>query len=185
MAKHLVVIYGPPFSGKTAVAWEVARAMAGKTAVVSTDQLLRGAIAVSDANEIAELDMAHTQLRLLVANYLKNGYHVVVEGSFAFDRGGVVLSYEAEIDQLIALMRMLTLRPLTVRLSASDAVLRDRSRSAGRPDEAETAVKISAAYKPRSGPGFRSFNTGAHGASEIGAAVVRDLASAAAGGQHG
>ena len=59
----LIVIYGPPLAGKTTLAWELARSLPGKTAVVSIGQLIEGSIAVPDKNVIAELEMVHTQMR--------------------------------------------------------------------------------------------------------------------------
>ena len=55
--------------------------------------------------------MVYVQARLLVANYMKNGYHVVVEGPFYHERGGELHRFEQEIDQLVALMRQMTRRP--------------------------------------------------------------------------
>ena len=80
----LAVIYGPPLVGKSAVAHALARSLPGKTAVVSLDHLLYGAIVTPDNDASAELEMVHIQIRLLVANYLKNKYHVVVEGQFIY-----------------------------------------------------------------------------------------------------
>ena len=160
MAKHLIVIYGPPLAGKTTVAWALARSFEEKAVVVSVDALLGGSIAVPDAEAQAELAMVHTQVRLLVATYLKNGYQVVVEGPFLFERGGVLRSFEAEVDQLVALMRHLTEAALIVRLGASEAVLAERARAAGREEELATALRTAPAYKERYGRRFRAFDTG-------------------------
>ena len=86
----LIVIYGAPLTGKSTLAGALGRSMPGKTAIVSTDYLVSQAIAVPDPDRAAELDMAHLQLRLLVANYLKNGYNVIVEGPFLFDEAGLL-----------------------------------------------------------------------------------------------
>jgi chloramphenicol 3-O-phosphotransferase len=147
----LIVIYGAPFSGKTSLAWQVARGLAGKTAVISTDQLLTGSIAVPDGDAEAELAMVHVQLRLLTANYLKNRYHVVIEGPFIFDRDGAVYDYEDEIGQLIALMRNLAQSTLIVRLDAPEDVTVQRAREAGREQDAAAALRLRAAYKGRNG----------------------------------
>ena len=176
----LVVIYGPPFAGKSTVAWELARSLAGKAAVVSTDHLTSGSIAVPDPDGFAELAMAHTQLRLLVANYLKNRYHVVVEGPFLFEHAGVLHSYEAEIDQLIALMRNLAPRALVVRLDAPDDVLRARAAAAGREAELPGALRLRAAARPRYGHRFLAFDTGAMAVGEVAAQVAERLAEASA-----
>ena len=142
----LVVIYGAPFSGKSSLAWEVARSLPGKTAVVSVDQLLSGSIATADMDAAAELEMVHIQLRLLTANYLKNRYNVVVEGPFLFERDGRVIDYQAEIGQLVALMRQLIQGQLIVHLEASDDVTLQRAKAAGRDDDAAAALRIRDAY---------------------------------------
>lgn len=148
-SSYLVVIYGAPFSGKSSLAWQVARGLAGKSAVVSVDQLLSGSIAVPDMDARAELEMVHIQLRLLTANYLKNRYHVVVEGPFVFERDGRVIDYEAEVGQLIALMRQLVQASLIVHLEASPDATSQRARDAGRSAEAAAALRLSDAYKRR------------------------------------
>jgi hypothetical protein len=133
VASYLVVIYGAPLSGKTEVAWQLARGLPGKTALISTDQLLDGAIVQGGADAYAELEMVHTQLRLLTANYMKNGYHVVIEGPFYHERDGVVHRFEQDIDQVVSLMRQMTQKALTVHLTADAAVLRRRAERDGRP----------------------------------------------------
>jgi predicted kinase len=175
MARELVVVYGAPFVGKSTTAWEIARSFPTKTVVVSTDQLIRGAVAVPDSDEKAELDMAHTQLRLLVANYLKNGYNVVVEGVYLFERGGALRSYESDIDQMLALMRNMAPRPLILRLTASADVIRERARAAGREEEADLAVRIDQGYKDRYGLNVFSFDAGAEAPSDVAAAVRSHL----------
>jgi hypothetical protein len=166
---YLTVVYGPPLAGKTTLAWELARTLPDKTAVVSVDQLLGGSIAVPDEDELRELEMVHTQLRLLVANYLKNRYHVVVEGPFCFETRGGLLSYEADIDQLVALMRNLARRAVIVKLDADPDMLRERARVSGREGELEAALRLRGAYRPRYGDRFRSFDSGTMAAGEIAA----------------
>lgn len=115
MSSYLAVIYGTS-PANNRVAWQLARSLPGKSAVLSLDQLLGGAIAQPSDDAAAELDMAHTQLRLLVANYMRNGYNVVVEGVFYHERDGQTYRYEQDIDQLVALMRNMTRKALTVHL---------------------------------------------------------------------
>ena len=90
-------------------------------------------------------------MRLLVANYLKNGYHVVLEGAFSYVRDGELHHREQDIDQIAALMRNMAPAPLLVRLLAGDSVLRERATRAGRENEIEAALRISNQYKPRYG----------------------------------
>lgn len=174
----LIVIYGPPLAGKSTVAWELARSLDGKTAVVSTDHLLGGSIAVPGPDPLAELEMAHTQLRLFVANYLKNRYNVVAEGPFFFERDGVLHSFEAEIDQLIALMRNLARRSLIVRLDVDDDALSKRAQAATRESEIDAARRIRTAARGRYGERFRSFDSGAMSPQEIAIAVRGALTQA-------
>jgi hypothetical protein len=117
VSSYLTVIYGTS-PANNPVAWQLARSLPGKSAVLSLDQLLGGAIAQPSDDAAAELDMAHTQLRLLVANYLRNGYTVVVEGVFYPERDGQTYRYEQDIDQLVSLMRNMTRKALTVHLRA-------------------------------------------------------------------
>ena len=117
-----------------------------RSAVVSVDQLLSGAIVLPDTDAEAELEMVHIQLRLLTANYLKNRYNVVVEGPFLFERDGRVIDYQAEIGQLVALMRQLIQSQLIVQLEAPDDVTSQRARDAGRAAGAAAALRIRDAY---------------------------------------
>jgi MoxR-like ATPase len=171
----LVVIYGPPLTGKTTVAGALGRAMSRPSAVVSTDYLLNDAIGTADPDRPAELEFVHQQLRLLVANYLKFQYNCIVEGPFMFEVDGRLKSFEAHIDQLLALMRMMTLRKMIVRLSASDEVLASRAEGAGRRAELDLARRVEAAYRPRSGAEVLDFNTGAHSPDEIVAEILERL----------
>jgi hypothetical protein len=118
-------------------------------------------------------------MRLLVANYLKNGYNVVVEGPFLFERNGELLSFESDIDQLAALMRNLASKTLTVRLGAPEGELSRRAQALGREDEVASAVRCAAAMKSRYGARHLAFDTGATGVEAIVTAVREQLASEA------
>lgn len=172
---HLVVIYGAPLVGKSAVAREVASSMKGKTALVSVDALLEDSIVVPDVDAYAELEMVHTQARLLVANYLKNRYNVVIEGAFYYERDGVLERHEQEIDQLVSLMRNLAPAPLLVRLSAPAERLRQRGEAIGRSAEVDVAGRIDAAYKARYGDRAVQLETGEQDVAGTAAEVLRRL----------
>lgn len=148
MAQTLVVVYGPPLAGKSSLARLLAEGLAGKSAVVSTDQLLSSVVA-PDPDDGSHQAMVYLQTKLLVASYLKNGYNVVVEGPYARYRGGRVESHEKEMDQLIALMRMMRLRTALVRLRPDEAVLRARAAATGRGDDADAVVAVARAYRER------------------------------------
>ena len=97
------------------------------------------------------MEMVTTQVRLMVANYLKSRYNVVLEGAFSYEREGHLLHREQEIDQVTALMRNLAPAPLMVRLATDEAVLRERAASAGRENEVGAALRISNEYRARYG----------------------------------
>lgn len=172
---HLVLIYGPPLSGKSSLAWEVAKRLNGKTALVNIDSLLQDAIVSHDPDSRAELEMVHTQVRLLIANYLKNRYHVVVEGAFYYERDGELHRYEQEIDQTISLMRNLASAPLAVRTSVSETTLRQRASQQGRDDDVETALRIEAAYRTRYGTAWLQLTAESASPGELAEQVVERL----------
>jgi predicted kinase len=172
---HLIVIYGAPLTGKSSLARAVAQALGDKSAVVSVDGLLDDAIRVHDRDAFAELEMVYTQARLLVANYLKNRYHVVLEGTFLHEREGVVHAREQEIDQIQGLMRNLALSPLTVRLTAAEPTLRLRAEAAQTHRDLAALLRIDAAYRSRYGSRALELSTDEARVEDLAAEVLRRL----------
>jgi hypothetical protein len=175
---HLIVIYGAPLTGKSSLARVVAGALDGKAAIVSTDAMLHDAIRVHDDDVFAELEMVHIQARLLVANYLKNRYHVVLEGAFNYDRDGARHRHEEEIDQILGLMRNLAWAPLLVRLSAGEDTLRRRAQAGSGPREydVEAALRIETEYRQRYGNRSLVLSTDDSSIEDLSAEVIGRLA---------
>jgi broad-specificity NMP kinase len=159
MASYLVVIYGAPLTGKSSIAWRLAKTLAGKTAVVSFDGLIQGSIAVRADDERAEVEMAHIQARLLVANYMKNGYNVVVEGPFSYQIEGGTHQMQHDVDQLVALMRQMTSKALAVHLTASPEAIERRASEAWREEEMAEAAELAGKYRARYGRNAMTLDT--------------------------
>jgi predicted kinase len=172
---YLLVIYGAPLTGKSSLARELAGALEGKAAVVGTDSMLEDAIRGHDEDARAELEMVHTQARLLVANYLKNGYHVVLEGAFYYERNGELHRHEQEIDQTIALMRNLARSPLVVRLNAAEETLRRRAEGSPQPRDIAAVLRIDAAYKARYGSRSLELSTDDTSPAELAKGIIEHM----------
>jgi hypothetical protein len=142
---------------------------------VSTDHLVEGSIAVAGRDALAELELAHTQLRLLVATYLKNRYNVVVEGPFYHERDGALHAFEADIDQLVSLMRNLAQRALIVRVDASEEATASRAAASGREAEIPLSRRIRSAYRARAGARFLSFDSDSLAVDEIARRITKAL----------
>lgn len=173
--RSLVIVYGAPFTGTATVAEQIARALPDKTALVRYDDLLWRWITVHDADSLAERAMVSMQVKLLVSHYLRNRYHVVVEGSYMEVTDGDLRSYEQEIDQLQALMRAMLVTALTVYLYLPEDVLRRRVEAA-RAEDAETVLRLAKAYRVRRGPGDLKFDMSVLTPEQV-ARTVLDLIS--------
>jgi adenylate kinase family enzyme len=172
----LIAIYGPPLSGKTTIARALGERMHGKCAIVSAGYLLDDAIVKPDDDQLAQIELVHQQTRLMVANYLKFGYHCILTGPFVYERQGRLQNFESQIDQMLALMRQMTLRKAIVRLRVSEEDLARRAEQAGRESELALALRVDAAYKARSGLDYLEFNTSAHGVDDIVSSILAVLA---------
>lgn len=172
---HLVVVHGAPLTGKTTLARAIAGAFDAKAALVSADGLLHESIPVHAGDASAELEMVYTQVRLLVANYLKSHYHVVMEGAFFHEIEGVLHRREQEIDRTLGLMRNLAPSPLLVRLDASPETLQERAGRANRLREVEAALRIQDEYRQRYGNRFMELNTDARSVEDLARDVMGQL----------
>ncbi len=105
--RYLVVICGPPLAGKSALAQHLGRGMPGKTAVIPHDDLLKRWIVIHDPDAQQEQSWMYVQVRLLVANFLRNGYSVIVEGTYLALHSGLLLSGFDQIGGLFGLMASL------------------------------------------------------------------------------
>jgi len=169
----LVVVYGPPFSGTGETAWAIAEGLAPRSAVLSVDALMEAIVVPWDDQE-AELEMVHQQVRLLTVQYLRQGYNLVLEGPFLFERGGRVISYEAHIDQTLALMRNLVSTTVVARINADSDLVRGRAEAAGAPDP-DAVARVAAGYRSRSYPGALAFDAASWSPEGIAEAVLDAL----------
>jgi hypothetical protein len=105
--RYLVVICGPPLAGKSTLAQHLGRSMPGKTAVIPHDDLRDRWIVIHDADARQEQAWMYMQVRLLVANFLRNGYSVIVEGAYLALHDGLLITGFEEIGGLFGLMASL------------------------------------------------------------------------------
>jgi predicted kinase len=135
-----VVVRGPALSGKTTVASALAQRMRGKVAYVSQDDL-RSRWIVGHADDVGhETALIYRQLRLLSTSYIREGYHVVVDGDFALYRDGIVATHESDLRELLGLVSTIqNVRPLLVSLTAPLEVLLERASTSERWDMSAVA----------------------------------------------
>ena len=134
--QYVVVVRGPALAGKTAVARRLAERLTGKVALVSQDDLQSKWIVGHGEDLAAESELVYRQIKLLTASYVRGGYHIVVEGSFAAYRDGVAATHDADLRELLGLVATIpNARPLFVAVTAPLAVLLKRARESDRWDE--------------------------------------------------
>lgn len=143
----LIIVYGSDRPERTAVAEGLAGRLPGKTALVRINDLQGRWIVRHDDDALAELEMVYMQVKLLVSHYLRNRYHVIVDGPYVWMTDGRRQSFEDEIDQLQMLMRAMPVQPLTVHIRAGEAG-----------DRADGMSGLDTAYRRRTGPGDLQFN---------------------------
>jgi hypothetical protein len=130
-----VVVRGPALAGKTAVTRALAERMPGKVAVVSQDDLCERWITGHDEDLARETELVYRQMRLLATSYIRNRYHVVVDGAFAAYRDGVAARHDADLRELLGLVSTIRdVRPLLVSVVAPLDRLRERARTSDRWD---------------------------------------------------
>ncbi len=134
---YVVVVRGPSLAGKSSLARRLAERLPGKVALVSQDDLQSRGI-IGHADDFAlEAELVYRQIKLLTASYVRGGYHVVIEGSFAAYRDGVVATHDRDLRELLGLMATIpNVRPLFVSVTAPLNVLLERARESERWDAA-------------------------------------------------
>jgi predicted kinase len=130
---YVVVVRGPALAGKTAVARRLAERLPGKVALLSQDDLQSRWIVGHGDDFAAETELVYRQIKLLAASYVRGGYHMVIEGSFAAYRDGVAATHDADLRELLGLVAtMPNARPLLVAVTAPIDVLLERARQSDR-----------------------------------------------------
>jgi chloramphenicol 3-O-phosphotransferase len=139
-----VVVRGPALAGKTSVARALAERFPGKSALISQDDLLNRAIAQHDDDFAVEVELVYRQIKLLAASYIRAGYHVAVDGSFAAYRNHAAALHESDLRELLGLVSTIAnVRPLYVAVTAPLDVLLERARESERWD----AQAVEAMYR--------------------------------------
>ncbi|MGB2696020.1 MAG: AAA family ATPase [Dehalococcoidia bacterium] len=126
-----VVVRGPALSGKTTVARRLAERLRGRVAVISQDDLWSRWIVGHDDDVAKEAELVYRQLKLLASTYIRGGYHIIVDASFALYRDGAAALHESDLRELLGLVSTVpNVRPLLVSLVAPLDTLRERMRDA-------------------------------------------------------
>jgi len=132
---YIVVVRGPALVGKTVVAHRLAERLPGKVALISQDELQSNWIVKHDDNFGNEVELVYRQIKLLAASYVRGGYHMVVEGSFAAYRDGMAATHDSDLRELLGLIATIpSARPLFVSLTAPLDVLLERAKESDRWD---------------------------------------------------
>jgi chloramphenicol 3-O-phosphotransferase len=132
-----VVIRGPALAGKTSVARALASRLPGKTACISQDDLWEQWIVRHDQDVSAEAALVYRQIKLLAASYIRERYHVVIDGSYAVCRDGVAATHDADLRELLGLVSTIpNVRPLFVAVTARLELLLKRAERSDRWDVA-------------------------------------------------
>jgi predicted kinase len=141
---YVVVVRGPALAGKTALARRLAERLPGKVAHLSQDDLWWRWIVGHDANLASETELVYRQIKLLVASYVRSGYHMVIDGSFAVYHDGVAATHDSDLRELLGLVATIhNVHSLLVSVTAPLDVLLERSRASERWD----APAVEAVYR--------------------------------------
>ncbi len=139
-----VAVRGPALSGKTALARRLAERLRGKVAHLSQDDLATRWIAGHDEDFAAETVLVYRQLKLLTASYVRGGYHMVIDGSFAAYRDGRAAMHNSDLRELLGLVATIhNVRSLLVAVTAPLDVLLERAKQSERWD----AGAVEAVYR--------------------------------------
>jgi chloramphenicol 3-O-phosphotransferase len=133
---YVVVVRGPALAGTTAVARRLAERLPGKVALIAQDDLQSRWIVGHGDDFAAEMELVYRQIKLLTASYVRGGYHIVIEGSFAAYRDGVAATHDNDLRELLGLVATIpNARPLFVAVTAPLDALLKRARQSDRWDE--------------------------------------------------
>jgi predicted kinase len=176
MAKrYVVVIRGPALAGKSTVARRLGERLPGKSALLSQDDLESRWIVGHDPDFAAEVELVYRQIKLLAASYVRGGYHMVIEGTFAAYRDGVALRHDSDLRELLGLIATIPeVQPLFISVTAPLDVLRARARGSDSWDE-RAVEALHAAFAKNALPSPLVIDTSVTSPDEAAAQVLAHL----------
>ncbi len=170
-----VVIRGPALAGKSTIARSLAERLPGKSALISQDDLSERLIARHDDDFAAETELVYRQMKLLSASYIRAGYHVAVDASFAAFRDGVVATHDADLRDLLGLVSTIpNVRPLLVAVTAPLEALLARARESERWD-AQAVEALHRAFESGAFPAAMTIDTSGTSAREAAERILGHL----------
>ncbi len=113
---ELIVLHGPAGARRRELALRMAEELAGKATVVPFDAFHSDWLVGHDDDRASELDLASKIGKLVAVSYIRAGYHVIIEGSFAGLANGAASPQDQHLGELIALARTLPVRATVVNL---------------------------------------------------------------------
>ena len=127
-AGHLIILFGPPLSGKTTFADSISKSYG--LPVISIEDLIRSNAAELDKLRMEGVSLAEMRYDPAMSRYIRERFKTT-----DVSRGVVVDGYPATLVQAEDLAKMLPdlkLNPIAVRLQLPDDVIRARAKETGR-----------------------------------------------------